>query len=192
MSVGSLLQSELAPPRHRGLMVGLVGVMISIGYVFANWLGVAFYFVEASGAQWRIPFAICTVPSFLTISLLPLIPESPRWLVMKGRTEEARKALLKLHGHSSDEGHEFAELEIKQMVDQISFEQDHQMGWWALCTSKRYRTRFILTVVTQSMSQVSSVFSQMWKEYLNKPFLLVGWNRRNRELWPDNIRQSWV
>ncbi|OAP58403.1 hypothetical protein AYL99_07493 [Fonsecaea erecta] len=157
MSVGSLLQSELAPPRYRGLMVGLVGVMISFGYVFANWLGVAFYFVEAGGVQWRIPFAICTAPSFLTIFLLPVIPESPRWLVMKNRTDEARAVISKLHGHHDDEGHEFAELEVKQMVDQISFENQHQMGWWELLLSKRYRKRFILTIITQSMSQSAGI-----------------------------------
>ncbi|OAG37614.1 hypothetical protein AYO21_08222 [Fonsecaea monophora] len=157
MSVGSLLQSELAPPRYRGLMVGLVAVMISLGYVFANWLGVAFYFVQASGVQWRIPIAICTVPSFLTIFLLPLIPESPRWLVMQDRTDEARAVISKLHGHHDEAGHEFAELEVKQMVDQISFEHRNAMGWWELIMSKRYRRRFILTIITQSMSQSAGI-----------------------------------
>jgi MFS family permease len=135
-------------------MVGLTGVMISIGYVLANWIGVAFYFVEAGGAQWRIPFALCAVPSFLTIFLLPLIPESPRWLIMRGRSEEARAIVLKLHGRHIEGAHEFADLEVKQMVEQISFEKENQMGWWAMFMSKQYRKRFILTVVTQTMSQV--------------------------------------
>lgn len=154
MTVGSLLQSELAPPKWRGLMVGLVAVMISLGYVIANWIGVAFLFVEAGGAQWRIPFAICTIPSFLVLALLWVIPESPRWLVMNGRFEEARAVLLKLHGHHDAEGKEFAELELKQMIDQISYEEEHRMGWWELFVSKRYRRRLVLTIVTQTMSQV--------------------------------------
>lgn len=160
MSVGSLLQTELAPPRYRGLMVGLVGVMISFGYVFSNWLGVAFYFVQAGGTQWRIPFAICTAPSLLVICLLPLIPESPRWLVMKDRQSDARAVLAKLHGHHSHEGEEFAELELKQIVAQIAYERENAISWWALFTSRRYRTRLILTIITQSMSQVREMASE--------------------------------
>jgi MFS family permease len=129
-------------------MVGLVAIMISTGYVFSNWLGVAFYFVQAGGAQWRIPIAICTLPSVLVLCLLPLIPESLRWLVMKSRNDDAHRVLLKLHGDYDDEGQEFAELELKQMVDQIAFEKENKVTWWALFTSPRYRVRTVLTFLT--------------------------------------------
>jgi MFS family permease len=74
-----LYQSEIAPPKIRGLLVGMHGVLICVGYALASWVGVGFYFVNASGAQWRIPLAIqCLPPLFLAIGVL-LLPESPRW-----------------------------------------------------------------------------------------------------------------
>jgi MFS family permease len=84
-SVGALVtlvplyQSEIAPPRIRGLLVGMHGVLICVGYALASWVGVGFYFVNASGAQWRIPLAIqCLAPLALAIGVL-FLPESPRW-----------------------------------------------------------------------------------------------------------------
>jgi MFS family permease len=74
-----LYQSEIAPPKIRGLLVGTHGVIICLGYTLAAWIGVGFYFVNASGAQWRIPLAIqCVPPLFLALGVL-FLPESPRW-----------------------------------------------------------------------------------------------------------------
>ncbi len=72
-------QSEIAPPKIRGLLVGMHGVFIGTGYMIAGWVGVGFYFVNALGAQWRLPLAIqCLPPLFLAIGVM-FLPESPRW-----------------------------------------------------------------------------------------------------------------
>ena len=74
-----LYQKRDRAPKFRGLLVGMHGVLICVGYALASWVGVGFYFVNASGAQWRIPLAIqCLPPLFLAIGVL-LLPESPRW-----------------------------------------------------------------------------------------------------------------
>ena len=75
-----LYQSEISPPKIRGLLVGMHGVLLCVGYALASWVGVAFYFVHAAGAQWRIPLAIqCIFPLILAAGILAL-PESPRWV----------------------------------------------------------------------------------------------------------------
>lgn len=73
-----LYQSEIAPPRIRGLLVGVHGVLICVGYTLASWVGLGFYFVDADGAQWRLPLAIQALPPLgLAIGVL-FLPESPR------------------------------------------------------------------------------------------------------------------
>lgn len=45
--------------------------------------------MKPSTAMWRIPIGLQLAPSGLMILLLPLIKESPRWLISKGRNEQA-------------------------------------------------------------------------------------------------------
>lgn len=97
-----LYQSEIAPPRIRGLLVGIHGIMICIGYSVASWVGLAFYFVNASGAQWRLPLAIQCFPPLILAIGIPFLPESPRWLLNQDRPEEALKAFEAVRAESDD------------------------------------------------------------------------------------------
>lgn len=55
------------------------GVMLCVGYSAASWVGLGFYFVDAGGAQWRLPLAIQAVwPAVLSAGVL-FLPETPRW-----------------------------------------------------------------------------------------------------------------
>jgi MFS family permease len=74
-----LYQSELSPPGTRGLIVGLHGIMISVGTIMCNWIGYGFFFVNASGSQWRVPLSIQCLPTVLLAAGVLFIAESPRW-----------------------------------------------------------------------------------------------------------------
>ncbi|OAP64205.1 hypothetical protein AYL99_00177 [Fonsecaea erecta] len=153
-----LLMSELSAPRHRGLMVGMFGVGLSFGYSVASWFGVAFYFLPASGAQWRIPYALTTVPSILTLTLLPWIPESPRWLIMVDRLDEASRIIRSLHGSGRDpQLDSFANAEFEQMKTQIAFERQNKVTWLQFLTSKRYRSRVWTAALTFMASQSAGI-----------------------------------
>lgn len=65
------------------LLQGRSSPSIKSGYSLLNndysWVGFAFYFVNANGAQWRLPLAVQAIPAlFCTIGIL-FLPESPRW-----------------------------------------------------------------------------------------------------------------
>ncbi|OQV04122.1 hypothetical protein CLAIMM_09060 [Cladophialophora immunda] len=154
ITVCCLSLSELAPPHHRGLMVALVGILNCLGYVISNWLGLAFYFVPAGGVQWRIPFALCCVPSLVVFVFVFFVPESPRWLVMKGRHSEAGVVLNKLHCRAGDaRSHDFVRLELQQITRQIDFERNNEVSWWKMLTAKQYRWRLVLCIMTMLMAQ---------------------------------------
>jgi sugar porter (SP) family MFS transporter len=88
--------AEIAPARSRGSLVSLNQLMIVIGIsvsFFSN------YFLLALGpASWRWMLGVQAVPATLYFLLLTLVPESPRWLLAKGREEGARAALAAVHG----------------------------------------------------------------------------------------------
>lgn len=97
-----LYQSEISPPRMRGLLVGMHGTLICVGYALASWIGFGFYFVDASGAQWRIPLAIQCLPPLMLAAGIMFLPESSRWLLAQDCTEEAYIAFKATRAEKSD------------------------------------------------------------------------------------------
>lgn len=87
-------QSECSSAANRGKHVVLDGCFISLGYLLEAWINLGFFEIKSNLAlQWRIPLAIPTVISMIVMAAVWFIPESPRWLVNKGRSEEARASL---------------------------------------------------------------------------------------------------
>ena len=88
--------AEIAPARSRGSLVSLNQLMIVIGIsvsFFSN------YFLLSLGANsWRWMLGVQAAPATLYFVLLTRVPESPRWLLVKGREAGARAALAAVHG----------------------------------------------------------------------------------------------
>ncbi len=89
-----LFIAEAAPPATRGKLVSFNQLMITIGILVAYLTNAAF----AYDGGWRWMFGLALIPSAaLGIGML-FLPETPRWLVEKGRIEEAKSVLLRLRG----------------------------------------------------------------------------------------------
>ena len=117
-----LYQSEVSPPQIRGLLVGMHGVMLCVGYTVASWVGVGFYFVDLAGAQWRVPLAIqCIFPLVLSCGVM-FLPESPRWLIDQGRVDDAAKSFHSTHAESTSDTFT-QEKEFEKLVQQIRMEE---------------------------------------------------------------------
>lgn len=117
-----LYQSEIAPPKLRGLLTGLTQWMIVIGFLVANWVGYGCQFIQ-NDLQWRIPLVIQVIPALLLLLGMFVLPFSPRWLISVGREEEAYKVIRSLHEDANNE--EFIKLEFAEMVEQIKYEKEH-------------------------------------------------------------------
>ncbi len=83
--------AEIAPPALRGRLVSMNQLMITIG-IFVSYL-VGYAFAEMQGWRWMLGLA--AVPSLAMLIGLLFLGESPRWLLARGRTEEARAELLR-------------------------------------------------------------------------------------------------
>ncbi|KAK3696007.1 hypothetical protein LTR37_018225 [Vermiconidia calcicola] len=149
-----LYQSEISPPKIRGLLVGMHGVLICVGYTSASWVGVAFYFVNASGAQWRIPLAIqCIFPLVLAGGVM-FLPESPRWLIDHDRVEEAFKAFHATHAESSTD--KSSEIEFEKLRQQIRMEENEPKAFKDLWLRPSLRKRCIVGFLTLFAAQGSA------------------------------------
>jgi putative MFS transporter len=87
--VAAVFISELAKAHGRGRFVLLYELVFPIGLVAASLIGL--WVVPHLG--WQYMFVIGALPALLALVLRSLLPESPRWLAVRGRHAEAEKAM---------------------------------------------------------------------------------------------------
>jgi sugar porter (SP) family MFS transporter len=91
-AISPLYIAELAPARSRGSMVALYQLSLTVGILAALAVGVAF----TPTANWRIMIAAGAVPAIAQVLAMAIVPESPRYLVARGRLDAARRVLARL------------------------------------------------------------------------------------------------
>lgn len=101
-SIVPVWQSETSGAKNRGRHVVLDGLFICLGYVLESWINLGFFEFKHGPVTWRPPIAIAIAFSLVLIGSIYLLPESPRWLVMKARVDEARPIVAALRGHPED------------------------------------------------------------------------------------------
>lgn len=84
--------AEISPPARRGMLVGSFQLSIVVGILAAYSSNALIGWMTDASWAWRLKLGVALLPALLLLGLLMRIPESPRWLVQKGRVEDARTA----------------------------------------------------------------------------------------------------
>lgn len=154
-----LYQAEIAHPSIRGRITSLQQFMLGIGALVAAWLtfGTNKNLSATSETQWRLPLGIQIVPAAVLGLLILLFPESPRWLISKGRDTEGLRTLAKLHAHGNVDD-PWVRAEFSQISDMIAYEREHEAkGYIELFTNKSSFRRLVLTTGLQASVQMTGV-----------------------------------
>ncbi|PAV22912.1 hexose transporter [Pyrrhoderma noxium] len=171
-SAAPLLVTELAHPTQRGPLSSVynafwpVGAVVYVtGYIDsggkkitfefrASWVTFGTFHINNSWS-WRIPSAAQALPSLLQVFLILLCPESPRWLISKGRDSEALQVLAYYHANGStlDPLVLFEFQEIKTAIEKER--EQKQTGWIQLVRTPGNRRRMRIIIAIALFSQWS-------------------------------------
>jgi MFS family permease len=162
MSNTPVYMSEIAPAHTRGLLVGLQGNCIVLGYVISSAAALGFHFVEGE-YNWRLNFVLATAVALMLLVSLTVLPESPRWLVEHGRKEEAAKILERIHRTPADPDATYAHAEMTQIAAQVEIERSRPTSLLHIMRTPSLRKRMICTLLvwTMGLSTGSTVLANL-------------------------------
>ncbi|KAF9234361.1 general substrate transporter [Melanogaster broomeanus] len=139
----SSLVGELSHPKERATMTCLFHSCYYIGTITAAGVTLGTFAMPNNWA-WRIPSFLQVVPSLLQVSFIWFLPESPRWLISKGRGAEAHAILVKYHAEG-DERSEFVKAEYTQIKKTLEVElKNTKASWKKVLSTPGMRKRFII------------------------------------------------
>jgi sugar porter (SP) family MFS transporter len=143
--------AEIAPPRIRGRLVSINQLTIIFGMLVV-------YFVNARIAAagdtqwnvqwgWRYMFGSEVIPAGLFLVMLLLVPESPRWLVQRGRLDAAEKVLARTGGS------QYAQDELQDIRAGL----DQEGGSWQELFRPGFRMALLIGVVLAVIQQSTGI-----------------------------------
>ena len=118
--VSPIYISEVSPAKIRGTLVSLYQLAVTVGFLLAylmNWV------IDANGSlsvagdlwtniwnseMWRGMLGSETLPALLFFSIIFFIPESPKWLIVKGKLDKASGVLAKIYASDAEVKEEIA------------------------------------------------------------------------------------
>lgn len=140
--------AEISHPRNRAQTTALINTCWYIGSIIAAW--VTFGALNINGSwSWRLCCLFQIFPCCIQLGILGFVKESPRWLISKGREEEALLILAKYHAND-DVQDELVQFEFTEIREAIKAEREAQAGvsWSAFFKTKGNRHRLLIIIVS--------------------------------------------
>ncbi|KAH3666630.1 hypothetical protein WICMUC_005614 [Wickerhamomyces mucosus] len=169
------LISEIAYPLHRSASTISYNMCWYLGAVVAAVVTYLTRLID-NDYSWKIPSYLQAFFALVQLFILWACPESPRFLIAKGREDKAREILSKYHiGDSTNQRDlEFIDFEIKEIEASLEAEKlaganSKYSDFW---TRKTYRKRLFLVLFTSTMMQLSG--NGLVSYYLNKVLNSIG------------------
>ncbi|KAH6698361.1 MFS sugar transporter-like protein [Leptodontidium sp. MPI-SDFR-AT-0119] len=188
-TAGPVYIAETLKPQWRGWGLGLffdfyyIGGLISAGVTYGTAR------MQSTWA-WRLPSALQGLFSVLCIVVLPFIPESPRWLIHKGRNEEAIEAIA-LACADGNKDDPIVQVQYREIIDTLAWEKEQGETLSLLQTVKtpgaRKRMMLSLSVAVFTMLSGNNIISY----YLGTMLTNAGITDSTTQLEINIILNAW-
>jgi sugar porter (SP) family MFS transporter len=113
--------AEVSPMRKRGALVTLNQLMITIG-ILASYVSDYLLSNDSNPASWRWMFAVGLIPAVLLLLGMLFLPETPRWLISKGRMDKGRQVLGRI------EDPDLFEQTLTGIQEEVEFSKRNKAG----------------------------------------------------------------
>jgi SP family arabinose:H+ symporter-like MFS transporter len=163
--VAPMYIAEVSPAEHRGRMVGMFQINVVLGILVAYVSNFIISMLHFGSLEWRWKFGVAAIPAAFFFFMLFSIPESPRWLLGRGREEEARSSLNQI-------GSENPEQEYTRIT--LALKNEAQMSRGSLF-SRNLRKPVFLAVSIAALNQLSGINAILY--YLNDIFAAAGYSK---------------
>lgn len=188
-----LLITELAHPVERGKVTALYNTMYYFGAFLGGWITYGTLRINGNWA-WRLPSLMQAAPSAVQVFLVILLPESPRWLMSRGKDEQAFKILAKYHANGNEQD-EFVKSEFNEIKASIAVDASGKGRWADLFKTSASRKRVFISMCCGIFSQWSG--TSLTGYYLSNILKAIGiedpWyaNRLNGFILMVNMFEAW-
>lgn len=105
---GSVMIGEISAPKYRGILLAGVSLAIALGILISHVLGTYLH--------WKTTALICSIFPMICFFILVQVPESPSWLLARGRVSEAKESFQWYRGNKPRAETEFQDMVEKQMM----------------------------------------------------------------------------
>eukprot|EP01052_Picozoa_sp_SAG31_P023191 SAG31_NODE_1894_length_6965_cov_26.137198_10_plen_294_part_00 len=142
--------TEVAPSKYRGAVVSMNELMISAGFLLANFIGWLF---SATPHGWRFMFGFASLIAALQLVGMQTMPKSPRWLLLNGKYHAARQIVKQIYIHPTA-----IDAEIRAISDAAEKELDSLRLETPKQTLRRWRPQLCVSVLLFFFAQVRGNF----------------------------------
>jgi SP family galactose:H+ symporter-like MFS transporter len=172
-----LYLSEISPQRIRGSMISMYQLMITIGIVLAflsnTWLAKYATIHGVTGGHWRVMLGIISIPAAVMFLGVIFLPESPRWLFLKGFKDRAVGVFERMHLPNDEINREVFAIEESLRVKQNGFQM--------LRDNRNFRRAIGLGIGLQLVQQLTGINVIMY--YAPRIFNIAGFTTTEQQLW---------
>jgi len=184
-----MLVTEISYPSYRASLTSMYNSLWYSGAIIAAWTTFGTFKIESSWA-WRAPSVLQGLPSVLQVLLIFFVPESPRWLISKGKDAKALATLAHYHA-DGNENDALVRYEYEEIKAAIEFDREvaANVGWKSLFATPGNRKRMRIIIALAFFSQWSG--NGLVSYYLNKVFDTIGITDPTIQLLINGILQIW-